>query len=402
MSSSIFRSAGIVAGSTLVSRLLGFVRDMVIAAVFGASASLDGFFVAFRIPNLFRRLVAEGALTISFIPVYTEYLETKGEQEALKLAQKTATLLVIVLTLIVAFGVVFSPQIVSLFAYGFTDNSVTQLTISLNRIMFPYLFFVGLVAFSMGVLNSHRLFFAPAFSPALLNVGFIIGALVFAKVSRVPLEGLAWGVILGGILQLALQIPYMIRSGFRMKIDLDIKHPGMRKIFAMLGPAMFGIAVYQINILINTMLASMLPEGSISFLYYSDRLNEIVLGIFVMSIGSVVLPEMSSAAAKSDFAGLKKIYQNSVRAGLFMAIPAAAALMTAGIPIVTGIYLHGHFNAYHAVMTNRALFFASMGIVSLAVLRMTTPAFYSLKDTKVPVITATIAFLINISAATFL
>ncbi|MGL4368455.1 MAG: murein biosynthesis integral membrane protein MurJ, partial [Spirochaetota bacterium] len=323
--------------------------------------------------------------------------ELKGEKEALSLAQKTLTFLFLVLSGLTVAGIVFSPQIVSLFAYGFTDQKIIDLTVSLNRIMFPYLFLVGLVAFAMGVLNSHRYFFAPAFSPALLNVGFLLGALLFSRFFEQPLYGLAIGVIFGGVMQLLLQVPYLVKSGFRAKIDLDLKHPGIRKIFRMLGPALFGIAIYQINILINTMLASMLPEGSISYLYYSDRLNEIVLGIFVMSIGSVVLPEMSSCAANGDMGKLKRIYLDSVRAGLFMAIPAAAALMTAGLPIVSGIFLHGNFTSYAAQMTAKALFYASMGIVSLSVLRMTTPAFYSMKDTKTPVITSTIAFVINIS-----
>ncbi len=396
-SRSLIRSTGIVVLSTLFSRIMGFIRDMIVARYFGASGSLDGFFVAFRIPNLLRRLVAEGALTISFIPVYTEYLVNRGEEEALRLAQKTLSILLLVLALLVALGILFSPQIVSMFAFGFSDPLVVGLTVELNRVMFPYLFFVGLVAFAMGVLNSHGYFFTPAFSPVLLNVGFIIGAVCFRGLFKEPLHGLAWGVILGGLLQALLQVPDLVRSGFRMKISVDFNHPGIRRIFRMIAPALFGIAVYQINIFMSTVLASMLPPGSISYLYYSDRLTEMVLGVFIVSIGNVILPEMSRVTARNDGERLKRLYLLALRASLFIAIPAAAALMAAGLPVVSVLFMRGNFTAFHAEMTRRALFCSSIGIASIAALRITTPTFYSLKDTRTPVIAAVVSFVLNIS-----
>ncbi len=391
------RSTGIVASSTLLSRILGFIRDMLIAKYFGASGSLDGFFVAFRIPNLFRRLVAEGALTISFIPVYTEYLVHQGEEEALKLAQKTLTILTLVLLLIVGIGILFSPEIVRLFAYGFISPEKISLTIDLNRIMFPYLFLVGLVAFCMGVLNSHGYFFAPAVSPVLLNVGFIIGTVFFSAYFSEPLYGLAYGVIFGGVLQVLTQVPYMIRSGFRIRVSFDLAHPGIRRIFRLIAPALFGIAVYQINILMSTILASMLAPGSISYLYYSDRLTEIILGVFIVSIGNVLLPEMSRISAKEDMESLRALYTRSISAALFLAIPAGIALMAAGTPIISVLFLRDKFTFAHTLMTDKALFYSSMGIASIAVLRITTPTFYSLKDTKVPVISSAVSFVLNIS-----
>ncbi|HPJ40111.1 MAG TPA: murein biosynthesis integral membrane protein MurJ [Spirochaetota bacterium] len=394
---SLLRSTGIVAASTLVSRISGFIRDMLIANYFGASGSLDGFFVAFRIPNLFRRLVGEGALTISFIPVYTEYLINNTREEALDLARKTLSILIIVLAAIVLLGVLFSEQIVQLFAVGFQDPSQLMLTIDLTRIMFPYLFLVGLVAFAMGYLNSHGYFFTPAFSPVLLNIGFILGAVLFRKYFNEPLYGLALGVMAGGILQVILQVPSMIRAGFRMKFSIDLKHPGIRKIFRLIAPATFGIAVYQINILMNTVLASLLPSGSISYLFYSDRLTEIVLGVFIVSIGNVILPEMSRVSAMDDIDRLKKIFRTSVNAALFLAIPASAALMIIGYPILSVLFMRGEFTSFHTEMTQRALFFSSAGICSIALLRITTPTYYSLKDTRTPVITSTIAFVVNIT-----
>ncbi len=400
--SSLLRSTGIVAGSTLISRIMGFVRDMLMAAFFGASGRTDAFFVAFRIPNLFRRFVAEGALTISFIPVYTEYLVNKGEKEALAVAQKTLTLLVILLVALVGLGEVFSPEIVRLFALGFPEGEILSLAVVLNRIMFPYLFMVSLVAFAMGVLNSHKYFFAPAFAPVLLNIGIIAGILGFSLFFSEPLYGVALGVLVGGVCQVILQVPYLVKTGFRVKVSFDLKHPGIRKIFRMLAPAVFGMMVYQINILVNTILASFLKEGSISYLYYTDRLTELVQGIFIVSIANVILPEMSQMSAVDDFDRLKKLYIDSLKSALFLAIPAAVALMAVGLPVISVIFMHGSFTPTDAEMTYRALFYAAAGIAPVSVLRLTTPTFYSLQDTKTPVKAALVALLLNGSLGYFL
>ncbi len=394
---SLVRSTGIVAASTLASRILGFIRDMLTAQFFGASGSLDGFFVAFRIPNLFRRLTAEGAFSVSFIPVYTDYLVNRGEKEALELAQKSLTALSLLLLIIVSLGMLFSPHIVSVIAFGFDHPEKIELTVSLNRIMFPYLFFVSIVAFSMGVLNSHNYFFAPAFSPVLLNVGIIAGIIVFSRFFAEPLYGMAYGVLFGGILQLLLQIPYLIKSGFRLKISFNLAHPGVRKVGALMLPLMLGTAVYQINIFMSTVLASFLPDGSISYLYYSDRLTEIVLGVFIVSIGNVILPSMSKLSASNDFQKLNTMYGSSLRASLFLALPSSAALMTIGYPIVSVLFMRQRFTPFDAMMTEKALFYSSMGLAAIAVLRTTTPVYYSLKDTKTPVFTSFLSFIINIS-----
>ena len=390
------RSTGIVVVSTLLSRVLGFLRDMLTAKYFGASGNLDGFFVAFRIPNLFRRLVAEGALTVSFIPIYMEYRLNYGDDEARLLAQKTLSILLVILGVIVSLGIVFSPEIVRIIAYGFSSPEKIELTVALNRLMFPYLVMVSIVAFAMGVLNSHDRFFAPAFSPVLLNVGFIFGIISLSAFFDEPLYGLAVGVLIGGVLQVLLQIPYMIKAGFRIKFSLDFNHPGIRKIFSLVIPTLFGFAIYQINILMSTLLASFLPDGSISYLYYSDRLTEMVLGIFIVSMGSVLLPAMSRISAAENIDGLKNLYTKSISAALFLAVPAGVALMTAGIPIVSVLFMRDKFSAHHAIMTERALFYSSMGVASVALLRITTPAFYSLKDTRIPVLTAFVSFIINI------
>jgi len=395
--SSIVKSTGIVAISTLASRILGFGRDMLFSNFFGATGSADAFFVAFRIPNLLRRFVAEGALTISFIPVYSEYLVKKSESEALELAQKTFSFLMLIVLILVTAGMVFSAQIVSVMAMGFDDPAVTSLTVNMTRIMFPYLGFVSFVAFSMGILNSHGYFFAPAFSPVLLNAGMITGIIFFCSYFDEPVYGVTAGVLFGGIMQLLLQIPYLVKSGFRLKISFDTKHPGIRKIGKLVLPAIFGGGIYQINIFMGTILASMLSPGSISYLYYSDRLTEIVLGVFIVSIGNVILPEMSRMTASDDYDKLKKLYSTSLRAALFLAVPAAMALMTVGLPVISVMFMRGEFSFYDASMTSRALFYSSIGVSSVAVLRITTPVFYSLKDIRTPVLTSIIAFVLNIS-----
>ena len=396
--SSIMRSFGVVALSTLCSRVLGLIRDVLMAAYFGAARTADVFYISFMIPNLFRRLVAEGALTISFIPVYTESLIHDGEDESMKLAQKVMTAQAIFLVAIITAGIVFTPQIMKLF-FGRNDSpEVLSLSVNLTQLMFPYLFFVGFVAFAMGYLNSHRHFFSPAIAPVLLNVGMITGIVFISRLFKNPIYGVAIGVLLGGFLQLAIQIPYMIKEGFVFKISVDFKHPGIRKIFRMLTPALFGIAIYQINTLVSNMLATMIPEGSVSYIYYTNRLTELVLGVFIVSIGNVILPEMSRLTALDDNVKFKKLFSDAVSSALFLAVPATAALIAAGIPVISVIFMHGKFNYNDVVLTYYSLVSASVGIIFVAALRITTPAFYAMKDTKTPVISAAVSLIVNVVA----
>lgn len=396
--SSVMRSFGVVALSTLCSRVLGLVRDVLMAAYFGAARTADVFYISFMIPNLFRRLVAEGALTISFIPVYTESLIHDGEERSMRLAQKVMTVQAVFMLAIIIAGIIFSPYIMKIF-FGRNDSpEVLSLSVNLTRLMFPYLFFVGFVAFSMGYLNSHKHFFAPAIAPVLLNVGMIAGIIFISRLFHEPVYGVAVGVLIGGILQLAVQIPYMIKEGFVFKISFDIKHPGIRKIFRMLTPALFGIAIYQINTLVSNMLATMIPEGSVSYIYYTTRLTELVLGVFIVSIGNVILPEMSRLTALDDSKKFKRLFTDSVSSALFLAVPATAALIAAGIPVISVIFMHGKFNYNDVVLTYYSLVSASFGIIFVAALRITTPAFYAMKDTKTPVISAAVSLVVNVVA----
>ncbi len=390
--SRIIRSTGIVAASTLVSRILGFFRDVFMAHYFGAKRGVDIFYIAFMIPNLLRRLVAEGALTISFIPVYTEYLMKKGPDEARALAQKTLSVQTLIVTGIIVAGIVFTPQLMLIF---YRDPSNHQLAVELTRIMFPYLFFAAFLAFAMGLLNSHGHFFSPAFSPVMLNIGMITGILFFRTLFAQPLYGVAAGVLLGGVLQLLIQLPDMARSGFRLKISVDFKHPGVRRIFALIAPSLFGTAVYLVNQMVSNMLATMLPAGSVTYIYYTTRLTELVMGIFIVSLASAILPEMSRMTAQDDHESLRKLYTTAVSGVLFLALPASVALMCVGLPVVSVFFMRGAFTPFNAAMTAQALFYSSIGMGSVAVLRITTPTFYSLKDTRTPVVTAFISFIVN-------
>ncbi len=394
---SLLKSTGIVAVSTLCSRFLGLFRDILMASYFGAARTADVFYIAFMIPNLFRRLVAEGALTISFVPVYTESLHREGRKGALDLAQKTMTVQCLAVVFIIAAGMFFSPEIMTLFFKRFDSVETFGLSVNLTRFMFPYLFFAAFVAFAMGYLNSHGHFFAPAFAPVLLNVGIISGILVFSRFFETPIYGAAAGVLLGGFMQMLLQFPYMIRHGYKFRISVDFRHEGIRKIFRMLVPALFGIAVYQINILVNNMLATMLPEGSVTYIYFTNRLTELVLGVFIVSIGSVILPEMSRLRVGERTEEFRKLFSDSLCSALFLAIPAATALFVVGLEILSVFFMRGNFTFSDTVNTYHALMAASIGVVFVSVLRITTQAYYSMKDTRTPVISAAVSLFVNIT-----
>ncbi len=400
--SGLFRSTGVVAVSTLASRILGLVRDMLMAAFFSATGATDAYYIAFRIPNLVRRLVGEGVFTISFIPVYTEYLVGRGAAEAVDLARQTLTALMAVLVTLVTLGMVFAPQAVRVLAMGFDDASQVGMTVDMFRIMLPYLLVAGFLAFSMGLLNSHKFFFAPAFAPVLLNVGIITGILLLSGLFTEPLYGVCAGVLAGGLLQVALQIPYLVRAGFRMRISASIDHPGLKKIFRLGLQGIIGMGSQQINILAVTLMASFLAPGSISYIYFSDRLHELVLGLSAVSIGSVIFPEMSELSVRKDHARLGELYSFAVRSALFMAIPATVALMVAGFPIVSVLLMHNRFTAHEAAMTYRALFYASAGIAGIAVCRVTIPLYYALHDPRTPLYAALASFAVNAVCGYFL
>jgi putative peptidoglycan lipid II flippase len=398
--SRVVRAAGVVGGSTFLSRIFGFIRDMVIAGFFGAGVATDAFFVAFRIPNLLRSLLAEGSLTIAFVPVFTEYLKTRSRNEALKLASVSFTLLSMVLAVITLAGILFAPWIVRLIAWGFSsDPGRFGLTVYLTRLMFPYIFFISLVALCMGILNSLRHFAAPALSPVVLNISIIASALLLRGFFHEPVVALALGVLAGGLLQLGMQFPVMARLGVRLRPNFDFTHPGLRKIGILMLPAVFGAAVYQVNIFVGTLLASFLEPGSVSYLYYADRVVQLPLGIFAFAVGTAILPSFSEQVAVKDYDELKKTLSFALRILLFVTIPCMIALFVLRVPIISVLFQRGEFDLSSTEKTAYALFLYALGLWAFSGMRVMVSAFYSLKDTAAPVKIAFVAFLVNVTAS---
>jgi len=392
----VVKAAWVVGLATLLSRVFGFIRDVVIAGFFGAGPATDAFFVAFRIPNLLRRLFAEGSLTIAFIPVFTGYLK-RSKKQAVELAGIAFTLLSIILVLVSVVGVLLSPWIVRIMAPGFADvPDKYALTVFLTRLMFPYIFFISLVALCMGILNSFRHFAAPALAPVMLNICMIAAAFLLKDCFREPIISLAVGVMAGGVLQLAMQFPFLIRVGARLRPNFHFDHPGIKRIGVLMLPAVFGAAVYQASIFINTILASLLPEGSVSYLYYADRVVQLPLGVFAIAVGTASLPSFSEQMAGGNYEGLKDTISFSLRLILFVTIPAMIALIVLRVPIISVLFQRGKFDVSSTLFTAQALFYYAVGLWAFSCIRVIVSAFYALQDTRTPVKIAVAALLVNV------
>ena len=397
MKSEVTKAAGIVSGATFLSRIVGFVRDMVIAGFFGAGMAADAFFVAFRIPNLLRRLFAEGSLTIAFVPVFTEYFENDGEAVAFQMARSAFRLISLILALAAVMGMLLSPLIVRIMAPGFVISpEKLSLTIGLTRFMFPYIFFIGLVALSMGILNAMGHFAAPALAPVLLNLSMIVVVLFVSPYLHNPVYGLAIGVLLGGFLQLVLQIPFLIRSGIFFWKAASLFHPGLKRVGLLMLPTVFGAAVYQINILVGTLLASLLPHGSVSYLYYADRLVQFPLGIFAIAAATAVLPSFSKSAAKKDKTALNNTFGYAMRLVAFITIPAMVGLIILREPIIRLLFQRGAFDAVTTSLTAQALLYYGIGLWAFSAVRIVVSLYYALQDTQTPVKMAAISVGVNI------
>lgn len=393
----VSRAAGVVGFYTFLSRILGLVRDMVLAFFFGTGMTMDAFVAAFRIPNLLRRLFAEGSLTIVFIPVFTEYLTTRTKKDAFDLARIVLTLLLLVLVCVTLAGILFAPWIVRIQAWGFGSSGVKyDLTVFLTRITFPYIFFISIVAFFMGVLNSLRRFAAPAAAPIFLNVGIIGAAYLLSPHLAQPIVGVAIGVLIGGMLQVVLQVPWITKEGLKLFPLWRPDHPAVKRIGMLMLPAVFGSAVYQLNSYIGTLLASFLAEGSVSWLYYADRLVQFPLGVFAIAISTAALPSLSTHAAKKDPDEFAKTLSHSLRLVFFIILPSMVGLIVLGRPIIRVLFERGAFDSYSTLMTDRALFFYILGLWAFSGIRVIVSAFYALQDTKTPVKIAFVAFAANL------
>jgi len=395
--SKVTRAAGTVGSATLLSRIFGFVRDVVIAGYFGAGPAADAFFVAFRIPNLLRRLFAEGSLTVAFIPVFSEYLTRQGREEAFELAGSAIRMLSMILAAAAVAGILLSPAIVYVIAPGFaTSPEKYRLCVDLTRFMFPYIFFIGLVALAMGILNVLGHFAAPALAPVLLNLAMIASVLFISPHLDRPVFGLAAGVMIGGLLQLLFQIPFLLQKGLRFWQKTTIYHPGLKRIGVLMLPAVLGAAVYQINIVIGTLLASLLPEGSVSYLYYADRLVQFPLGIFAIATATAVLPSLSKQAAENDFKGLRDTFGYALNLVFFITIPAMIGLIVLREPIVALLFKRGAFDAETTRLTAVALLYYCVGLWAFSAVRIVVSMFYALQDTRTPVKMAVVSIAVNI------
>lgn len=395
----ITRRASQVGLLTLGSRVLGLLRDAVVAYVFGTRMAADAFYVAFRIPNLLRRLLAEGSLTFAFVPVFSQHLRTSPE-EGRKAANAVFSALCLVLVVVVAAGMIFAPLIVNVVAAGFAkDPEKFALTVRLTRIMFPYIGMASLMAFMMGILNSLKHFTAPAAAPMLLNIGIIFGALVLSHFFPEMSVGLAIGVLIGGAMQMAIQVPPLRKLGFMPQFRSDWGNPAIPEVWKMMLPSVFGSAVYQINVLVITLLASFLPSGSVSYLWYADRITELPLGIFAVAIATATLPTLSDHAADHNVGPFTETLRHGLRVAMLEAIPSAVGIILLATPIVELLFERGSFGPGSVAGTVGALIFFAMGIPFISGVRNTVPAFYALKDARTPVKVAVLALIVNASIA---
>jgi len=382
----LLRAFASISAMTLLSRVLGFVRDAIIARVFGAGALTDAFFVAFKLPNLLRRLFAEGAFSQAFVPVLAEYRNRRSEAEAKRLIDRVATLLLVVLLGVTALGVLAAPLIVLISAPGFTKSPDTfALTVDLTRIVFPYILFISLTALAAGILNTWSRFMVPAFTPVLLNVAMILAAAVAAPWFDPPVLALAWGAFLGGVLQLGLQLAALRRLGMLPRWDWQPRDAGVRRILKLMGPAALGVSVAQASLIINTIFASFLERGSVSWLYYADRLMEFPAGMLGVALGTLLLPSLAKHYADDHPGEYSRLLDWGLRMTLLLAAPAAVALGILAVPLIATLFHYGAFTARDVEMTRLALVAYSVGLVGLILVKVLAPGFYARQDIKTPV-----------------
>jgi putative peptidoglycan lipid II flippase len=395
----VAKAAGVVGAATLASRVMGYIRDMVMSWAFGTTAAADAFYVAYRIPNLLRELLAEGSMSAAFIPVFTETLTTGSKDDARRLANAVLARLLIILAVVTGLGILFAPYIVKVIAWGWKYETYREkflLATTLTRMMFPYLLFIGLAALAMGMLNSLRSFLAPALSPVMLNVFTITGVVVVAPLMPDPIMGAAVGVVLGGLFQFLIQVPGLSRQGMMLRPRLTPSHPGVKKVGSLALPIFLSSSVTQVNIFISTILASFLATGSITYLFYGMRFIHFPLGIFGIAIATAVLPTLSAQAARQEMGEYRETLSLGLRLVFFIMFPAMAGLITLRVPIVNLLLERGEFNHVSTEGTAAALLFYAVGLWAFAGVRIVAQAFYSLQDTRTPVRIAILALLSNI------
>jgi putative peptidoglycan lipid II flippase len=382
----LLRALATISGLTLVSRILAFTRDVLIARIFGAGMATDAFFVAFKLPNLLRRLFAEGAFSQAFVPIFGEYKNRKGQEETKLLVDHVTTMLALILFVVTVIGIIAAPILVYISAPGFAkDAAKFDLTVQLLRITSPYIFFISLVAVAAGILNTYNKFWVPAFAPILLNLCFIGGALWLAPYFDPPILALAWAVFVAGFVQLAFQIPFLKKIGMLPSLRFSWKDAGMWRVIKQMGPAVFGVSIAQLSLIINTIFASFLVAGSVSWLYYADRLMEFPTGILGVAISTILLPSLSKCHASNDEVEYSKLLDWGLRLTIMLTLPAALALGMIAVPLLATFFQHGAFTAHDVLMSRSALVGYSMGLIGLILVKILAPGFYARQDIRTPV-----------------
>ncbi|UCE62753.1 MAG: murein biosynthesis integral membrane protein MurJ [Nitrospirota bacterium] len=399
---SISGAAGLIGAATFTSRILGFIRDIVLAQLFGASASADAFYVAYRIPNLLRELFAEGSMSSAFIPVFTEYHTLRSKKETWELASAAFTTLVTIITVVTLLGIVAAPGLVWLLAPGFHEEAAKLATTTLlTQVMFPYLFFVSLAAFAMGILNSFRAFAWPAVSPVFFNLCIIFFALGVSPLFHEPIIAVAVGVVVGGLAQFLVQLPAIHKRGMLFSWRFQPGHPGVRQMGLLILPTLVGLSVYQVNITVNTILASYFSGGP-TYLFYGTRLIQFPLGIFSVALATAILPTLSAQAARKELDDLRRTISYSLRMIFFIILPAMTGLIFLREPIIHLFFEHGAFSARDTAATAGVLLAFSLGLWAIAGNRILITCFYSLQDTKTPTMVAILGMGTNLVFALWL
>lgn len=396
MSRSLWRSTFIVSAMTMLSRILGLVRDMVLLNVFGAGGVMDAFLVAFKIPNFLRRLFAEGAFSQAFVPVLSEYKTTKTHEEVQILISRASGSLMLILGVLTTFSVVAAPLVIYIFAPGFHGQEAKfQLAVELLRLTFPYLLLISMTAFAGSVLNSYGSFATASFAPVLLNVTMIAAAWWLAPYMDPHIMALGWGVLAAGFIQLAIQIPELWKKKLLIPPKVDFKHEGVRRILKLMLPALFGVSVVQINLLLDTVLASFMHEGSVSWLYTAERMTELPLGLIGIAIATVILPSLSAIHAEKDHDKFKAMLDWATQVIVLVGVPASLAMIILAEPMIQALFQHGRFGYNDVGMTVWALRGLSGGILAFMLIKIFAPGFYARQDTKTPVKIGLIAVVAN-------
>lgn len=393
---SLLRSTSLVSVMTLMSRLLGFARDMVIANLFGAQAGMDAFIVAFKIPNFMRRLFAEGAFSQAFVPVLAEYQKTRTISEVREFLARIAGSLGAILSVVTLIGVIAAPVIIFIFAPGFGHDATRSLLASdMLRITFPYLMLISLTGMAGAILNTYGYFGVPAVTPVLLNISMILAAIYLSPYFERPIVALAWGVLIAGIAQLLFQIPFLYHRKLLVKPSLMMNDPGVRRVLRLMVPALFGVSIAQINLLIDTVFASFLQIGSVTWLFYTDRLTDFPLGVFGVAIATVILPHLSRRHAEQSAHNFSRALDWGLRLLLLIGLPSGLGLTFFAMPLIASCFAYGHFTSFDLVQTQKSLITLGLGVPAFMLVKVLASGFYARQNIKTPVKVGVIAMVIN-------